>query len=111
MTFIDAISATVVLGFFLTGFSQAALPAYKAWERGTAEYRAASSIRFIAESFRNECASPVMNIENWKKAVASVKELESCEISEIRQDGTLRAIRALCVISGERVEIIGVCTP
>ena len=111
MTFIDAICAPLILGFFLFGFSQASLPVYKAWHRAMAEYRTAKAIYFVAESFRNECAKPDRDIDTWKKATAAVKELESCEISEIRRGDDLAALRALCVISGEDLEIIGVCSP
>ena len=111
MTFIDAITALLLLSFFLFGFSDAFMPAYKAWDSAAAEYRTARTIHFAAQSFRNECAKPDRNIENWKKATAAAKELESFEISEIRQGSILRALKAVCVISGERVEIIGVCTP
>ena len=111
MTFIDAITALLILSFFLFGFSDAFLPAYKAWHAAMAEYRTAQTIHFVAGSFRNECAKPDRNIENWKKATAAAKELESCEISEIVQGDVLRALKAVCIISGERLEIIGLCTP
>ena len=111
MTFIDALAALLILGFFLFGLSDAVLPAYKAWNSAAAEYRTARTIRFVAQSFRNECAKQDRNIERWEKANAAAKELESFEISEMRQGDILRALKAACVISGERVEIIGVCTP
>ncbi|MCL2880230.1 MAG: hypothetical protein FWF29_08305 [Treponema sp.] len=111
MTFIDAICAPLILGLFLAGLSQISLPAYRAWDRATAEYGTAKAIHFIAESFRNECVKSDRNIENWRNKVAATKELESCDISEIRQGDVLCALKAVCVISGERVEIIGVCTP
>ena len=109
MTLIDAIIAPFILSLFLAGFSQASLPAYKAWNRTMAEYKTAKTMHFIAESFRNECAKPDRNIDNWEKATAAAKEFESCEISEIRRDDVLLALKAACVISGERLEIIGVC--
>ena len=111
MTFIDAVCAPLLLGVFLAGFSQVSLPAYKAWDRAMAEYKSAKAIHFVAESFRNECAKNDRNIENWKKTAAVTKELENCEISEIWRGDELRALRAVCVISGERFEIIGICTP
>jgi hypothetical protein len=111
MTFIDAVCALLILGFFLFGFSQAFSPAYSAWNRAMAEYRTAKTIHFIAQSFRNECAKPDRNVEEWKKTAAPAKELESCEISEIRQGGVLLALKAACVISGARLEIIGEAAP
>ena len=112
MAFIDAIAALLITGLFLFGFSGAFMPAYKAWDAAMAEYRTAQTMRFAAESFRSECAKPDMNIGNWKKTVSAAKELESCEISEIRRGDALLALKAACFfISGERIEVIGVCNP
>ena len=111
MTFIEAITALVLLGFFLFGFSQAFLPAYNAWNTARTEYGIAHSIRFIAESFRNECAKPYPNMENWQKNVSSAKELESYEISELWQNDELWALKLKFTIAGERLEIIGLCAP
>ena len=111
MSFIDVISAIVIISFFISGFSGAFLPAYNAWGRAMAEYRSAKTMQFIAESFRNECAKPDRNIENWIKALGPAKELESCEITEIRQGDVLVALKACCLISGGSLEIIGACVP
>jgi len=110
MTFIEVIAASVIFGIFLLGFSQASLPLYGAWNRTMAEYNAAKTLYFVSESFRRECAKPDMNIENWKKAVSAAKELENYEVSELRHGTVLRAYRAVCIVSGERHEIIGVCS-
>ena len=109
MTFIEVIAATVIFGIFLMGFSQASLPLYGAWSRTMAEYKAAKTLHFVSESFRRECSKPDMNFENWKIAVSAAKELDSYEISELKPGTVSRAYRAVCVISGERYEIIGVC--
>ena len=111
MTFIDVITALAVLGIFLLGFSQIFLPAYIAWEKARTEYSTAETIHFVAESFRKECARQDRNIDRWKKVTAIAKELESFEIAEIKQGDALYALRAICVISGERLEIIGLCAP
>ena len=111
MTFIDLVTAIIILGLFFFGFSQALLPAYTAWEAAMAEYRTAKTILFVAESFRRECEKPGRNIENWKKQVAASKELESYEITELWQGGVLRALKLFSVISGEQLEVIGLCTP
>jgi len=111
MTFIDAITALVVLGIFMLGFSQIFLPAYVAWEKARAEYSTAKTIQFIAESFRKECSRQDRNIDRWKKTVAVSKELETCEVTEIKQEDVVYALKAICVISGERLEIIGLCAP
>ena len=111
MTFIDVITALAVLGFFLLGFSQIFLPAYNAWEKAGAEYDTAKTIDFIAESFRKECARQDRNIDRWKKVASVAKELEACEITEIMQGDAVYALKAICVISGERLEIVGLCVP
>jgi hypothetical protein len=111
MTFIDLITALVLFGFFILGFSQAFLPAYTAWDTAMAEYRTAKTIFFVAESFRRECEKPGGNIENWKKQVSAAKELKNYEITELWQGDILRALKLVSIISGERVEIIGLCTP
>jgi len=111
MTFIETITALIIISFFLFGFSQAFFPAYDAWNRAMRTYQAAKTTDFIAKSFKTECVKPDRNIESWKKAVSTAKELEHYEIIEYRQDGVLRALKAICVISGETIEIIGLCTP
>ena len=111
MSLIDAITALVLIGIFLFGFSQVFLPVYNAWNRAADEHSTAQAINFIAESFRNECAKPDRNIENWKKIAASAKELESYEITELIKGNTLLALKLTCFISGERYEILGLCAP
>ena len=100
MSFIDVVAAFFILSFFFSNLSQLFLPVYKAYSEAAAQYSNARSIYFIAESFKNECAKPDRNIENWKIAISAVKQLESCEISEIRKAGNLHALKAACVISG-----------
>ena len=111
MTLIDAVTALILLGVFLSGFSQAFLPAYNCWNEASAEYNTAHTIQFVAESFRLECAKPNPNIESWKAAAAAAKELESYTITELWHGEELFALKAACVISGECIEIIGVCMP
>ena len=111
MTFIDTITAVVILVVFLTGVSPAILPAWRAWEKAKADYRTGQTIRFVAESFKDECAKPGRNMENWKIMAGAARELESLEIIEMKEGEELRAIKAKCVIGGEYIEIIGLCTP
>ena len=111
MTFIDVITAALILVVFLAGFSQGILPVYRAWERAEAEDRTGQTMRFITESFKSECARPDRDMERWKRAISVAEELESCHITEMKQGETLRALKLECVISGEYIEIIGLCTP
>ena len=111
MTFIDVFAALVIMSLFMIGFSQIFLPVYSAWDAAMAEYRTADTIRFISKSFKNECIKPDRDISGWKKTIAAAKELESCEIVELKNGSLIRALKAVCVISGEYIEIIGLCTP
>jgi hypothetical protein len=111
MNLIDAVVALVILGFFLFGFSQFFLPVFNEWNKASSEYYAAHTIRFIADSFRKECIKPHRNIEKWKETVSVAKELESCEITELKKDDELYALKAACIIAGEHIEIIGLCKP
>jgi len=111
MSLINAVVVLIVLGFFLFGFSQVFLPAFNEWSKAASEYYAAYTIEFIAESFKKECAKHYPNMEKWKETVSVAKELQSCEISEIRKEDELYALKAVCVIAGERIEILGLCKP
>ena len=110
MTLIDAIIALLVLSCFLLGFAQIILPAFTAWNNEMTEYYAAKTMFFIAESFKNECAKPERNIDKWRKDITSAKELESCEIIELLKEDCVFALKAICVIAGEEIEIIGLCS-
>jgi hypothetical protein len=107
MSFIELITALAIFGFFLAGFSQVFFPVYSAWERARGEYRTGQTIHFVAESFKNECAKIDRNIEAWKRSLAVAKEVESCEVFEIKEGAELKGLKAVCVISGEQIEIIG----
>ena len=111
MTFIDIITAALILVVFFVSLSPAFLPAWRAWEKAKNEYRTGQTIRFIAESFRIECAKPDRDMENWKRTISTARGLESLEIIEMREGEELRAIKARCVICGEYIEIIGLCAP
>jgi len=111
MNLIEAVVALVILSFFLFGFSQIFLPAFNEWSRAASDYYAAHTIQFIAHSFRKECMKPYPDMENWRKSVSAAKELESCEIIELRKDNKLYALKAVCSIAGEDIEILGLCKP
>jgi hypothetical protein len=111
MNLINIVTALVILSLFLVGFSQICLPAFNEWRRAASEYYAAHTIKFIADSFRKECAKSHRNMEKWKKNVSVAKELESCKITELKSGDRLYALKAVCVIAGERIEILGLCKP
>jgi hypothetical protein len=111
MNLIDAVAAIVILGLFLFGFAQIFLPAFNEWGRAASDYYAAHTIHFIAESFKKECAEPCPDMEKWRKTVSAAKELESCEITEFKKEDELYALKAACIIAGERIEILGLCKP
>jgi len=111
MNLIDVVIALIIIGFFLFGFSQIFLPAFNEWRKAASEYYAAHTIRFIAESFKKECAKPNRDMEKWKKDMRIAKELESCVIIELKKGDELYALKAACIIAGERIEILGLCKP
>jgi len=111
MNLIEAIVALAILCFFLFGFSQIFLPVFNEWSRAASDYYAAHTIQFIADSFRKECTRPYPDMESWKKSVSAAKELESCEITELKKDDKLYALKAACFIAGEHIEILGLCKP
>jgi spermidine/putrescine-binding protein len=111
MNLIEIVIAMVILGFFVFGFSQIFLPTFNEWNKATSEYYAAYTIQFIADSFREECAKTYPDMESWRRAVSAAKELESCEITELKKDDKLYAFKAACLIAGEHIEILGLCKP
>jgi hypothetical protein len=111
MNLINVVVALVILSLFLVGFSQIFLPAFNEWRRAASEYYAAHTIKFIADSFRKECAKPRRNMQEWKENMRVAKELESCEITELKSGDKIYALKAACVIAGERIEILGLCKP
>jgi len=111
MNLIEVVTALVILSLFLLGFSQIFLPVFTEWGKAASEYYAAHTIQFVADSFRKECAKPNRNIDKWKESVRIAGELESCEIIEIKKKDEIYALKAACVIAGERIEILGLCKP
>jgi len=111
MNLINIVIALIVLSLFLLGFSQIVLPAFNSWRKAASEYYAAHTIQFIADSFRKECAKPYRNMEKWRETVSVAKELESCEIIELKREDELYALKAMCIIAGEYIEILGLCKP
>ena len=110
MTYIETIAAVLILILFIFGFSQILFPLYNTWESASEKYRTVCAVQFIADSFRNECLKTNCSFEDWKLAIKSVRELENCELNEYWQDNTLQAVKAVCIVQGERIEIMGVCT-
>ena len=111
MTLIEMICAMVIMSFFLIGFSEVFLPAYKAWEKAMKTYQTGKTIYFVSESFKIECAKQDRNIDRWKQTVSAAKELEDYNVCEYWRENILCALKLTCFINGEKIEILGVCTP
>jgi len=111
MTYVEVITALLILCVFFAGFSQVFLPLHKTWNSATHDLKTAKTMEFIAESFKNECIKPDRNIDNWKKLISIANELEHYEIIEIKQGDVLRALKGIFIISGDHIEVIGLCTP
>ena len=111
MTYIEIFTALLLLGLFISGFSQALLPVYKAWEKAMIEYRTVNSLQFIYESFKNECTKNYNDTKNLERLLSTVKELQSYEITELKKGNLVYALKLSCIISGEYTEITGACVP
>jgi hypothetical protein len=111
MTLTDVIAGIVIFLLFISGFSQAALPALKAWNRLSLEYQHIRSVSFVSDSFRKECGKTGRDLGKWKHDISAVRFLETVEITELWQGDILRALKLNCVIGGEQFESIGLCAP
>ena len=111
MNFIEIITALALSIMFIFGFSQVFLPVFVSWNAAMNEYRMAGDIEFIFQSFKNECSKIKPDMNDWKNSIAGVKGLEFCEINELWKNPDTRALKAVCGISGEYIEIVGLCTP
>ena len=110
MTFTEILTAMVIICLFMPGIGSILLPLYNALEISMNELKTANALVFISQSFRDECNKQDQSMENWKNTVKAVRELEFCEITEMNQ-GFVRVLKAACIVSGEYVEILGLCTP
>ena len=111
MNFINLITALIILGIFLSGFSHLIIPAQKLWERAFNNYSTAKTIYFVSETFKAECAKANMDLDSWGKLISSAKELDSYTISELKKDDKLWALRAIFIISGDSIEVLGLVSP
>jgi len=111
MTFTETIVSLIIIGLFAAGVSQIIMPIYKTQNKIINEYRTINAIDFICQSFKQECLKSNRDINKWKIMAGSINELENCAVTELRQSGILRALKLTCVISGENIEVLGVCTP
>jgi hypothetical protein len=111
MTYIELVVSFIVLSYFVAGFGQAALPAFRAWKGAAWEYRNARALEFVAESFKRECGKKDRDIKRWEKAVSTVPQLESYKIEEFRGRGETPVLRLECIIGGEKIEVLGLYEP
>ena len=111
MNFINLTIAIIIMSIFLSGFSQIIMPAQRHWETVFNKYKTAKTIYFVSESFKKECAKPDRNLDKWKELVSSAKELESYTISELRKNEEIWALKAIFIVSGINIEVLGVISP
>ena len=109
MTYIETIAGVFIFTFFIAGFSQVMLPAYQSWNTASSNYRIASNIEFISDTFRKESALKNRNIEKWKRDVSIINDLVLYEISEINKNGIVVALKVVCNCNGENFEVIAEC--
>lgn len=111
MTFTEIIVTLIISFLFLSGLSQAAQPVLQGWHNANDAHQYANTLFFLNGSFRNACASPSKNLEKWKKDISIISSLDSCEISELKKNGSVVALRASITIDGEQLELIADCSP
>jgi hypothetical protein len=113
MTYIETLSALLIFSLFAAGFGRAALPAARAFSRARAEYLEAKALEFAAESFQMECRKPgkERDFEKWKKILSAEPRIDMYDVRVFREGGDVRVLRLICVIGGERFEILGLCGP
>jgi hypothetical protein len=111
MTYIEIAVSLIVLSFFTAGFAAAAFPVLKAWNMAEADHARSRVVAFVADSFRQECGKKNRNIENWKKAAAAAAGLDEYEITELRKNGVIYALKLSCAVGGESFEVVGECAP
>ena len=111
MNLTDVLVSVVILALFFTGFIPLCIHAMKSWDSLMKEFKTVNTIRLVSDSFKSECAKPKHDMEEWKKMMGSLGELQNYKITEIVQGNILRALKLDCVIAGENIEIMGLCTP
>jgi hypothetical protein len=116
MSYLDLAAALVVFFLFMGGLGPALTGTLAAWDRAGRAYANARALEFVADSFWMECAEGDPDLEGWKHAVSTVRELESCEVEitplyETDEGRSVRLFRLRVTIGGEPVEVLGVSPP
>jgi hypothetical protein len=113
MTYIEALAALLIFSLFLAGFGQAALPALRAFSYARTEYLEAKALEFASKSFRMECRKPAneRDLEKWKKILSAESRIDMYDVEVFRDGVDTQILKLICVIGGERFEILGLCGP
>lgn len=109
MNYIETVAAVIIFSLFMALLCQISLPLLQAVSVSRQELESAKSIEFVHESFKRACAKKVRNIEKWENDIKIVDGLNTCEVTEIVRDSKVCAMKAVCVIGTERIEMLAEC--
>lgn len=109
MNLIETMAAIGVMSAFLAVACGIIVPAVRAIDAARSGFELAKSISFLDESFRSECDRAIPDVERWKRSVSAVAGLSSCEVTPCRANGRVRAMKAVCVVGANRIEILAEC--
>lgn len=109
MSYIETVAAVIIFSLFMALLCQISFPLLQAVSVSRQELEAAKSIEFVHESFKRACATKARNVEKWKNDITVVNGLKSCEVTEIVRDSKVCAMKAVCVIGMDRIEMLAEC--
>lgn len=109
MNLIESIAAIGIMSAFLAVACGIIVPAVRVIDAARSDFELAKSISFLDESFRSECDRASPDVDRWKRSVSVVAGLSSCEVMTCRVKGRVRAMKAVCVVGSDRIEILAEC--
>jgi len=109
MSYIEAIVSIILCVIFFSSVTPTAFSLLSTDAIARKNLEDAAAIEFVDKSFRKACAVQPVNIDKWKRDVCAVTNVDSLELQELYSGTELRAIKAICEISGEQVTIVAEC--
>jgi hypothetical protein len=107
MTYVETAAAALIFSLFISGLGRAVQPALKAYNHAAAEYMDAKALEFVSESFKMECRKKGGDIERWKKIISIVPQIDMYDIKVFYAKENVIILQLICIIRGERFEILG----
>jgi hypothetical protein len=109
MNLIETMAAIGIMSAFLAVACGIIVPAVRVVDAARSGFELARSISFLDESFRSECERASPDVDRWKRSVSVVAGLSSCEVTPCRVNGRVHAMKAVCVVGPNRIEILAEC--